>query len=44
MLFHNMGPLIEILYLDLLNLNGVILELDVEKFVGYLRVGLQNLF
>ena len=36
MFFHNVGPLIEILYLDLLNLNGGILLLDVEKFVGYL--------
>ena len=31
-----MGPLIEILYLCLLNLNGGILQLDVEKFVEYL--------
>ena len=34
--FHNMWPLIEILYLCLLNLSGGILQLDVEKFVGYL--------
>ena len=33
---HNVAPLIEILYLELLNLNGGILQLDVEKFVGYL--------
>lgn len=38
-------PLTEILYLDLLNSNGgILLKLDVEKFVGYLGVGLQNLF
>ena len=36
MLSRNVGPLIEILYLDLLNLNGGTLYLDVEKFVGYL--------
>ena len=36
MFFHNVGPLVEILYLVLPNLNGVILYLDVEKFVGYL--------
>ena len=43
--FHNVVPLTEILYLDLLNSNGgILLKLDVEKFVGYLGVGLQNLF
>ena len=36
MLLHNVGPLIEIPYLELLNLNDGILQLDVEKFVGYL--------
>lgn len=30
MFFHNMEPLIEILYLDLLNLNIGILPLDVD--------------
>ena len=46
MLFDNVWPLIEIqtLYLDLLDLNSGILQSDVEKFVGYLRVGLRNLF
>lgn len=43
--FHNVVFLTEILYLDLLNSNGgILLKLDVEKFVGYLGVGLQNLF
>ena len=44
MLLHNVGPLIEIPYLELLNLNDGILQLDVEKFVGYLWAGLRNLF
>ena len=43
MLLHNVGRLIEIPYLDLLNLNDGILQLDVEKFVGYLWAGLRNL-
>ena len=44
MLLHNVGRLIEIPYLDWLNLNDGILQLDVEKFVGYLWAGLRNLF
>ena len=44
MFFHNVGPLLEMLYLDLLNLSGSILQLDEEKFVGYLLVGFWNLF
>ena len=44
MLLHNVGPLIEIPYLELLNLNDGILQLYVEKFVGYLWAGLRNLF
>ena len=34
MFFDNMGPLIEILYSDLLDLNGGISKLDRDKFVG----------
>lgn len=38
------GSVTEIQWLDLLIENGEILSLDVEKFVGYLWVGLWNLF
>ena len=34
--FHNEGPLIQILSLHVLNLNGGIQKLDAEKFIGYL--------
>ena len=34
MFYDNVGPLIEILYSDLLDLNGGIPKLDREKFVG----------
>ena len=39
MLFHNMGLLIEILCLDLLNLKGSTLQSEALKSVGHLWLG-----
>ena len=39
-----MGPLTENLYSNLLTSNDRIHKLDMEKIVGFLWVGLQNLF
>ena len=44
MFFHNMGPLDETVLSNVLTSNGTLQKLDLEKTVGYLWVGLQNLF
>lgn len=44
MLLQNMGPPIAILYSNLINLNRGVLSLEVEGLVGYIWVGLRNLF
>ena len=39
-----MGPLVETVLSNVLTSNGTLQKLDLEKTVGYLWVGLQNLF